>query len=133
MKLEAIDPLNLSAICAATVKKVLKMGYVMIRVDCYEEDPGSAGADWFCYHITSPYIFPCGFAARHKLVLTPPHGYTKENFSWDDYLRKTTAKSVPPTLIKKVPYLTTAFLQVCSLAFVGTFIYTCCFVGELKS
>lgn len=30
MKLEAIDPLNLSTICVATVMKVLKDGYLMI-------------------------------------------------------------------------------------------------------
>jgi len=30
MKLEAIDPLNLSHICVATIQKVLKNGYLMI-------------------------------------------------------------------------------------------------------
>lgn len=44
MKLEAIDPLNLSAICAATVCSVLKFGYILIRIDSYSED--SNGSDW---------------------------------------------------------------------------------------
>lgn len=44
MKLEAIDPLNLSSICVATVMAVLKYGYMMIRIDSY--DPDISGADW---------------------------------------------------------------------------------------
>lgn len=38
MKLEAIDPLNLSSICVATVMEVLHCGYIMIRIDTYESD-----------------------------------------------------------------------------------------------
>lgn len=44
MKLEAVDPLNLSSICVATVMAVLKFGYMMIRIDSYE--PDATGADW---------------------------------------------------------------------------------------
>lgn len=44
MKLEAIDPLNLSSICVATVMEVLNFGYIMIRIDSYEIDAN--GADW---------------------------------------------------------------------------------------
>ena len=69
MKLEAIDPLNLSAICVASVMKVLKSNYLMIGID------GSGavdGSDWFCYHATSPCIFPVGFCEVNNLELTPP-------------------------------------------------------------
>ncbi|QQP49665.1 Scmrelated gene containing four mbt domains CG16975PBlike, partial [Caligus rogercresseyi] len=31
MKLEAVDPINLATICVATVMKVLRFGYIMIR------------------------------------------------------------------------------------------------------
>lgn len=31
MKIEAVDPLNLASICVATVTKVLRFGYIMIR------------------------------------------------------------------------------------------------------
>lgn len=44
MKLEAVDPLNLSSICVATIMDVLKYGYIMIRIDSY--DPDETGADW---------------------------------------------------------------------------------------
>ncbi|KAJ2950138.1 hypothetical protein O0L34_g11488 [Tuta absoluta] len=84
MKLEAIDPLNLSAICAATVMQILNEGYMMIRIDCYPAD--ATGADWFCYHQRSPCIFPVGFAMANGIPLIPPTGYTIEEFSWDSYL-----------------------------------------------
>lgn len=98
MKLEAIDPLNLSTICAATVRKVLMFllvvqffkapftwllsnkfcllqvladGYLMIGIDGSEAVDGS---DWFCYHSTSPSIFPVGFCEINSIELTPPRG-----------------------------------------------------------
>uniref|UniRef100_A0A8C2YHV1 Mbt domain containing 1 n=1 Tax=Coturnix japonica TaxID=93934 RepID=A0A8C2YHV1_COTJA len=71
MKLEAIDPLNLSAICVATIRKVLADGYLMIGIDGSEAADGS---DWFCYHATSPSIFPVGFCEINMIELTPPRG-----------------------------------------------------------
>lgn len=50
MKLEAIDPLNLSSICVATVMDVLNYGYIMIRIDTYESDVSGTGivpSEWF--------------------------------------------------------------------------------------
>lgn len=73
MKLEAIDPLNLSAVCVATVMQILNEGYMMIRIDCYPAD--ASGADWFCYHQRSPCIFPVGFALSNNIPLVPPAGY----------------------------------------------------------
>lgn len=91
MKLEAIDPLNLSSICVATVMEVLKFGYMMIRIDSYA--PDVTGSDWFCYHEKSPCIFPVGFCKANGIQLTPPHGYTTSNFNWNTYLAET--KSIP--------------------------------------
>uniref|UniRef100_A0A336KNL0 CSON013286 protein n=1 Tax=Culicoides sonorensis TaxID=179676 RepID=A0A336KNL0_CULSO len=93
MKLEAIDPLNLSSICVATVMDVLNFGYIMIRIDSYE--PDATGADWFCYHEKSPNIFPAGFCGRNGINLTPPKGYDSESFSWDQYLIDTASIAAP--------------------------------------
>ena len=86
MKIEAVDPLNLANICVASVMKVMMMmmmtmimmvmmkvlrhGYIMIRMDGYETDP--TGGDWFCYHGSSPFIFPPGFCDRNSIKLKPP-------------------------------------------------------------
>ncbi|XP_029456527.1 MBT domain-containing protein 1 isoform X3 [Rhinatrema bivittatum] len=98
MKLEAIDPLNLSAICVATIRKVLADGYLMIGIDGSEAADGS---DWFCYHATSPSIFPVGFCEINKIELTPPRGYTKLPFKWFDYLRETGSIAAPVKLFNK--------------------------------
>ncbi|XP_068120031.1 MBT domain-containing protein 1 isoform X2 [Hyperolius riggenbachi] len=98
MKLEAIDPLNLSAICVATIRKVLAEGYLMIGIDGSEAADGS---DWFCYHALSPSIFPVGFCEINKIELTPPRGYTKLPFKWFDYLRETGSIAAPVKLFNK--------------------------------
>lgn len=98
MKLEAIDPLNLSAICAATVKKVLKNGYLMIGIDGSEAADGS---DWFCYHCTAPSIFPVGFCTQNKISLSVPLAF-KENFSWAKYLRETESEAASVDLFENV-------------------------------
>ncbi|KAG8035732.1 hypothetical protein G9C98_001388 [Cotesia typhae] len=99
MKIEAIDPLNLSAICAATVMEVLRENYIMIRIDSYDED--TSGADWFCYNVSSPCIFPIGFCAQHGLPLTPPKGYDPTTFSWDNYLAETNTIPAPVQLFNR--------------------------------
>ncbi|KGL78967.1 MBT domain-containing protein 1 [Tinamus guttatus] len=98
MKLEAIDPLNLSAICVATIRKVLADGYLMIGIDGSEAADGS---DWFCYHATSPSIFPVGFCEINMIELTPPRGYAKLPFKWFDYLRESDSIAAPVKLFNK--------------------------------
>ncbi|KAJ8984576.1 hypothetical protein NQ317_006038 [Molorchus minor] len=96
MKLEAIDPLNLSSICVATVMDVLNYGNIMIRIDTYDSDV--TGADWFCYHVKSPCIFPVGFCEKHNIPLTPPKGYDQNTFNWPTYLMQTNQSPADPSL-----------------------------------
>ncbi|PVD34462.1 hypothetical protein C0Q70_05737 [Pomacea canaliculata] len=97
MKLEAIDPLNLSAICVATVMKVLKNNYLMIGID---GSMAESGSDWFCYHSSSPCIFPVGFCEINSIDLAPPRGY-KGVFKWFDYLKHTKSVAAPVKLFDK--------------------------------
>lgn len=102
MKLEAIDPLNLSSICVATVMNVLRHGYIMIRIDTYESD--MTGADWFCYHVKSPCIFPVGFCEKYAIPLTPPKSYDANTFAWRTYLTETkNVAAVPDLFINYIP------------------------------
>ena len=57
-------------VLTVTVTKVLRHGYIMIRMDGYETDP--SGGDWFCYHGSSPFLFPPGFCERNNIKLKPP-------------------------------------------------------------
>lgn len=99
MKLEAIDPLNLSSICVATIMKVLNYGYIMIRIDTYDAD--ATGADWFCYHVKSPCIFPAGFCEKNNISLTPPKGYDESTFNWNNYLKLTNNQPVKAALFNQ--------------------------------
>ncbi|KAK7790286.1 hypothetical protein R5R35_003866 [Gryllus longicercus] len=66
MKLEAVDPLNLSSICVATVMKVLNEGYIMVRIDSYDE--GRVGRRLVLLPRQQPVHLPGGLlpAARHR-------------------------------------------------------------------
>lgn len=59
------------------------------------------GSDWFCYHATSPCIFPVGFCEVNGLQLTPPRGH-KGAFKWFDYLKQTRSIAAPVKLFDKV-------------------------------
>lgn len=95
MKLEAVDPLNLATICVATVMKVLRHGYIMIRMDGYETDP--TGGDWFCYHGSSPFVFPPGYCERNNIKLKSLAGFDGD-FLWMDYLKTTKSEAAPMVL-----------------------------------
>ncbi|XP_042895108.1 MBT domain-containing protein 1 isoform X3 [Parasteatoda tepidariorum] len=97
MKLEAIDPLNLSTICVATVTKVLRNNYLMIGIDGMM---AANGSDCFCYHASSPSIFPVGFCESNEIELTPPRGY-KGEFIWSEYLKKTKSDAAPVELFHR--------------------------------
>ena len=51
--------------------QVLKDNYLMIGID---GSLAQNGSDWFCYHVTSPCIFPVSFCEVNNLELTPPRG-----------------------------------------------------------
>lgn len=99
MKVEAIDPLNLSSICVATVMKVLNEGYLMIRIETYDADINCS--DWFCYHQTSACIFAPGFCEANNITLTPPKGIEVGGFNWNDYLQETQSLAAPSYLFKQ--------------------------------
>ena len=94
MKLEAIDPLNLSTICCATITKVLRYNYLMVGIDGMMAADGS---DWFCYHASSSNIFPVGTCNLKRLPLTPPRDYPKA-FNWFTYMRETKSNAAPVAL-----------------------------------
>lgn len=72
----------------------------MIRIDSYP--PDASGADWFCYHSSSPCIFPAGFSQKNLIPLIPPKDYEKSVFNWDTYVKETSASLAPESLFEKV-------------------------------
>jgi len=86
MKLEAVDPLNLGTICVASIDEVLRDGYLMIDFDgsVVNNPVGSKSPTkctyLFCYHASSPYIFPAGFCERNGIKLFAPKGDLEKCF-----------------------------------------------------
>ncbi|XP_059204723.1 MBT domain-containing protein 1-like isoform X2 [Centropristis striata] len=78
--------------------KVLADGYLMIGIDGSEAADGS---DWFCYHATSPSVFPAGFCEINNIELTPPRGYSALPFRWFEYLKETKSVAAPVNLFNK--------------------------------
>lgn len=81
--------------------QVLNEGYLMICVDFWSKK-NSATQDWFCYHMTSSCIFPAGFCHINDIPLTPPKGYNRITFDWNDYLEETGCIAAPAELFAKV-------------------------------
>ncbi|KAG8222768.1 hypothetical protein J437_LFUL007828 [Ladona fulva] len=71
----------------------------MIRIDSYDAD--ATGSDWFCYHSSSPCIFPVGFCDRNSISLTPPKGYEAGDFDWDTYMKENGAVAAPVSLFNR--------------------------------
>lgn len=72
----------------------------MIRIDSYP--PDATGSDWFCYHSSSPCIFPPRFSEKNSIPLIPPKDYNKPVFDWNDYIEETSAVLAPESLFEKV-------------------------------
>merc|ERR1740128_448057 len=101
MKLETVDPLNLDSICVATVVKVLRHGYLMIRIDRSSDALDNALDErLFCYHVSSACIASPGFCEANAITLKPPDDH-EGRFRWGDYLRQLKTSSAPDCLFPK--------------------------------
>uniref|UniRef100_A0A8D2LAY5 Lethal(3)malignant brain tumor-like protein 1 n=1 Tax=Varanus komodoensis TaxID=61221 RepID=A0A8D2LAY5_VARKO len=94
MKLEAVDRMNPSLICVATVTDVVDNRF-LVHFDNWDDT-----YDYWC-DPTSPYIHPVGWCQEHGKPLTPPQDYPDpENFTWEKYLLETGASAVPAWAFK---------------------------------
>ncbi|XP_041434519.1 lethal(3)malignant brain tumor-like protein 1 isoform X2 [Xenopus laevis] len=89
MKLEAVDRMNPSLICVASVTDVIEDRF-LVHFDNWGDT-----YDYWC-DPSSPYVHPVGWCQQHKKPLTPPQDYPDpEGFSWDKYLLETKTVGVP--------------------------------------
>uniref|UniRef100_H3A311 Lethal(3)malignant brain tumor-like protein 1 n=1 Tax=Latimeria chalumnae TaxID=7897 RepID=H3A311_LATCH len=97
MKLEAVDRMNPSLICVATVTDVVDNRF-LVHFDNWDDT-----YDYWC-DASSPYIHPIGWCQDIGKPLTPPQGYpSPENFTWEKYLEETGALAVPARAFKMRP------------------------------
>ncbi|KFQ36940.1 Lethal(3)malignant brain tumor-like 1, partial [Merops nubicus] len=97
MKLEAVDRMNPSLICVATVTDVVDNRF-LVHFDNWDDT-----YDYWC-DPSSPYIHPVGWCQEHGKPLTPPQDYPDpDNFTWEKYLEETGASAVPAWAFKVRP------------------------------
>ena len=71
MKLEMINPYNLSSICVGSVAKLLRNDYMLVKVaSCDEEN----SKELVCFHRSSTTLLPAGFCQNNSLKLQEPRG-----------------------------------------------------------
>ncbi|XP_062419779.1 lethal(3)malignant brain tumor-like protein 1 isoform X2 [Pungitius pungitius] len=94
MKLEAVDRMNPSLICVATVTDVVDDRF-LVHFDNWDDT-----YDYWC-DSSSPYIHPIGWCQERNLPLTPPQDYPDQaRFSWSHYLGETGSKAVDADAFK---------------------------------
>uniref|UniRef100_A0A674JXW3 Lethal(3)malignant brain tumor-like protein 1 n=1 Tax=Terrapene triunguis TaxID=2587831 RepID=A0A674JXW3_9SAUR len=96
-KLEAVDRMNPSLICVATVTDVVDNRF-LVHFDNWDDT-----YDYWC-DPSSPYIHPVGWCQAHGKPLTPPQDYPDpDSFNWEKYLMETGASAVPAWAFKVRP------------------------------
>ncbi|XP_061745318.1 lethal(3)malignant brain tumor-like protein 1 isoform X5 [Nerophis ophidion] len=97
MKLEAVDRMNPSLICVATVTDAVDRRF-LVHFDNWDDT-----YDYWC-DASSPYIHPIGWCQEKSLPLTPPQDYPDQaDFSWSRYLTETGSKAVAPEAFQTRP------------------------------
>ncbi|XP_043946043.1 lethal(3)malignant brain tumor-like protein 1 [Protopterus annectens] len=95
MKLEAVDRMNPSLICVATVTDIVDNRF-LVHFDNWDDT-----YDYWC-DANSPYIHPVGWCQERGKPLTAPQGYPDpDNFIWSKYLEETGAIAVPVKAFKE--------------------------------
>ncbi|KAM5305745.1 lethal(3)malignant brain tumor-like protein 1 isoform 8-T11 [Glossophaga mutica] len=97
MKLEAVDRMNPSLVCVASVTDVVGSRF-LVHFDNWDDT-----YDYWC-DPSSPYIHPVGWCQKQGKPLTPPQDYPDpDSFCWEKYLEETGASAVPTWAFKVRP------------------------------
>nr|XP_045218916.1 lethal(3)malignant brain tumor-like protein 1 isoform X5 [Macaca fascicularis] len=98
MKLEAVDRMNPSLVCVASVTDVVDSRF-LVHFDNWDDT-----YDYWC-DPSSPYIHPVGWCQKQGKPLTPPQDYPDpDNFCWEKYLEETGASAVPAWAFKVIHF-----------------------------
>ncbi|XP_063104383.1 lethal(3)malignant brain tumor-like protein 1 isoform X4 [Cavia porcellus] len=94
MKLEAVDRMNPSLVCVASVTDVVDSRF-LVHFDNWDDT-----YDYWC-DPSSPYIHPVGWCQKQGKPLTPPQDYPDpDSFCWEKYLEETGTSAVPTWAFK---------------------------------
>ncbi|KAM6292375.1 scm-like with four MBT domains protein 2 isoform 2-T3 [Porphyrio hochstetteri] len=92
MKLEAVNMREPFHICPASVTKVFNSHYLQVTIDDLRPEPSKISM--LC-HADSLGILPIQWCLKNGVNLTPPKGYSGQDFDWADYQKQCGAEAAP--------------------------------------
>ncbi|XP_042323979.1 scm-like with four MBT domains protein 2 isoform X3 [Sceloporus undulatus] len=101
MKLEAVDIKEPCSICPATVTKVFSNHFVQVTIDDLRPE---ASATMILCHADSLGIMPVQWCLKNGVHLTPPKGYSSQDFDWADYQKQCGAEAAPQLCFRNVSF-----------------------------
>ncbi|NXI08266.1 SMBT2 protein, partial [Irena cyanogastra] len=92
MKLEAVNMREPFHICPASVTKVFNNHYFQVTIEDLRPEPSKISM--LC-HADSLGILPIQWCLKNGANLTPPKGYSGQDFDWPDYQKQCGAEAAP--------------------------------------
>ncbi|XP_078232619.1 scm-like with four MBT domains protein 2 isoform X1 [Pogona vitticeps] len=101
MKLEVVDTREPCSVCPATVSKVFNDQFVQVTID--DVRPEARETTILC-HADSLGIMPAQWCLKNGVHLTPPKGFSSQDFDWADYLKQSGAEAAPQSCFRNVSF-----------------------------
>lgn len=92
MKLETVNMSEPFHICPASVTKVFNSQFFQVTIDDLRPEPNKLSM--LC-HADSLGILPAQWCLKNGVHLTPPKGYSGQDFDWADYYKQLGAEEAP--------------------------------------
>ncbi|XP_004712682.1 scm-like with four MBT domains protein 2 [Echinops telfairi] len=101
MKLETVNMSEPFHICPASVTKVFNNHFFQVTIDDLRPEPSKLSM--LC-HVDSLGILPVQWCLKNGVNLTPPKGYSGQDFDWADYHKQDGAEAAPPFCFRNTSF-----------------------------
>ncbi|XP_016075232.1 PREDICTED: scm-like with four MBT domains protein 2 [Miniopterus natalensis] len=101
MKLETVNMSEPFHICPASVTKVFNNHFFQVTIDDLRPEP--CKLSMLC-HADSLGILPVQWCLKNGVNLTPPKGYSGQDFDWADYHKQHGTEEAPPFCFKNMSF-----------------------------
>ncbi|XP_059768098.1 scm-like with four MBT domains protein 2 isoform X1 [Balaenoptera ricei] len=101
MKLETVNVREPFHICPASVTKVFNNRFFQVTIDDLRPEPSKLSM--LC-HADSLGILPVQWCLKNGVNLTPPKGYSGQDFDWADYHKQHGTEEAPPFCFRNTSF-----------------------------
>lgn len=101
MKLETVNMSEPFHLCPASVTKVFNNHFFQVTIDDLRPEPSKISM--LC-HADSLGILPVQWCLKNGVSLTPPKGYSGQDFDWADYHKQHGTEEAPPFCFKNTSF-----------------------------